>query len=88
VTIKVQIQTDAAAKGPEMERNEDGKISAEIIQGRPLAPNDLHNLLAECREEVGVVCDGGVRWKCSQATTSRAANTIFRGTLTKQLQRS
>jgi hypothetical protein len=37
VAIKVQIQTDAAANGPETERNEDGKISAEMIQGRPLA---------------------------------------------------
>lgn len=41
VTIKVQIQTDAAAKGPEIDLNDDGNISAEMIQGRPFAPNDL-----------------------------------------------
>jgi hypothetical protein len=41
VAIKVQIQTDAAANGPETERNEDGKISAEMIQGRPLAMRKL-----------------------------------------------
>jgi hypothetical protein len=41
VTIKVQIQTDAAAKGPEMDLNDDGKISAEIIHGSPLAPKLL-----------------------------------------------
>lgn len=37
VTISVQIQTEAAANGPEMERSEEGKISAEMIQGKPLA---------------------------------------------------
>jgi hypothetical protein len=37
VTMKVQSQTDIPAKGPEIERREDGKISEEIIQGRPLA---------------------------------------------------
>jgi hypothetical protein len=38
VTIRVQIQTDAAAKGPEMDLNDDGKISAEMIHGNPFAP--------------------------------------------------
>lgn len=40
VTTRVQIQTDAAAKGPEIDRKDVGKISEEMIQGRPLAPND------------------------------------------------
>jgi hypothetical protein len=38
VTTRVQIHTEAAANGPEMERNEDGKISALMIHGRPFAP--------------------------------------------------
>jgi hypothetical protein len=37
VAIKVQIQTDAAANGPETERNDEENISAGIIHGRPLA---------------------------------------------------
>jgi hypothetical protein len=37
VTTSVQIHTLAAAKGPETERMVVGKISAEMIQGRPLA---------------------------------------------------
>jgi hypothetical protein len=41
VTTKVHNQTDIAAKGPEMDRSEVGKISEEIIHGRPLAPK-LH----------------------------------------------
>jgi hypothetical protein len=41
VTTKVHSQTDIAAKGPEMDRSEVGKISEEIIHGSPLAPK-LH----------------------------------------------
>lgn len=40
MTTYVHSQTLIAAHGPEIERREDGKISAEMIQGRPLAPND------------------------------------------------
>ena len=40
VAIKVHIQTDAAAHGPDMDRIDAGKISEEMIQGRPFAPND------------------------------------------------
>lgn len=42
VTTKVQIQTDAAAKGPEIDLSDDGKISAEMIHGSPLAPKLYH----------------------------------------------
>jgi hypothetical protein len=38
VTIKVQIHTLAAAKGPETERRVVGNISEEIIHGRPFGP--------------------------------------------------
>ena len=41
VTTYVHNQTDIAAKGPEMDRSELGKISEEIIHGSPLAPK-LH----------------------------------------------
>lgn len=40
VTMSVQIHTLAAAKGPDTERSVVGKISLEIIQGRPFAPKD------------------------------------------------
>ena len=38
VTTYVHNHTDIAAKGPEIDRSELGKISAEIIHGRPFAP--------------------------------------------------
>ena len=41
VTTYVHSHTDIAAKGPEMDRSELGKISDDIIQGSPLAPK-LH----------------------------------------------
>lgn len=40
VTTRVHIHTDAAAHGPDIERIDAGKISLEMIQGRPFAPND------------------------------------------------
>lgn len=40
VTTKVQSQTLIPAQGPEMLRRVLGKISAEMIQGNPLAPKD------------------------------------------------
>lgn len=40
VTTKVQSHTLMPAHGPEMLRRLPGKISAEMIQGRPLAPKD------------------------------------------------
>lgn len=40
VTTYVHSQTLMPAQGPEMLRSELGNISAEMIQGSPLAPND------------------------------------------------
>lgn len=40
VTTYVHSHTLIPAKGPEIERREVGKISEDMIQGRPLAPND------------------------------------------------
>jgi hypothetical protein len=49
VTTRVQIHTDAAAKGPDIDRNDDGNISAEIIHGRPFAPKlQLASLNGQC----------------------------------------
>lgn len=40
VTTYVQSQTLIAAHGPDIERREDGNISAEMIHGNPFAPKD------------------------------------------------
>ena len=40
VTTRVQIHTLAAAKGPEKDLRVEGKISEEMIHGRPFAPKD------------------------------------------------
>lgn len=44
VAARVHIHTDAAAQGPEIDRSEAGKISEEIIHGRPFAPQLLFDV--------------------------------------------